>query len=208
MVPVTATEESEAEHEPAASDVSTDSRVASETSVTAESTVRAWPGGTGPQSGAELPQPATSGAPGDEGAAQPDRERWREALRELEAAKERALREGERARQEARAELAGKIFPVLDGLDRSLASGVPTSGLMEGVRLVREQLAQVLSDFGVERIDAVGQPFDPKEHEAVDVVAVETPSEHHRVVEQWEAGYRQAGRVLRPAKVRVGKFVG
>ena len=79
---------------------------------------------------------------------------------------------------------------------------------MEGVRLVREQLAQVLSDFGVERIDAVGQSFDPKEHEAVDIVAVDTPSEHRRVVEQWEAGYRYAGRVLRPARVRVGKFGG
>ena len=208
MVPVTATEGSEPDHEPAASAVSTDSRVAPGTSATEESTVRAQPGGPEPQSGPELPQPAASVALGDEGAAQPEWERWREALRELEAAKERALREGERARQEARAELVSRLFPVLDGLDRSLASGAATNGLMEGVRLVREQLAQVLSDFGVDRIDAVGRPFDPKEHEAVDIVGVDTPSDHHRVVEQWEAGYRYAGRVLRPARVRVGKFGG
>jgi molecular chaperone GrpE (heat shock protein) len=137
--------------------------------------------------------------------AKSEQERWRNALRELEAAKRRVEREGERAKEEARAELVAKLFPVLDSLDRSIASGSEPSGLVEGVKLVREQLVQVLSDFGVERIDSVGQPFDPQEHEAVDVVVVDTPSQHNRVAEEWEAGYRYAGRVLRPAKVRVGR---
>ncbi|MBN1605978.1 MAG: nucleotide exchange factor GrpE [Polyangiaceae bacterium] len=166
------------------------------------------PGNQGTPSGPDQPEAVASAAPDHEGAARPERERWQEALRELEAAKERALLEAERAKQEARDELVRQLFPVLDGLDRSLASETATNGLVEGVKLVRAQLAQVLSDFGVERIDAVGRPFDPREHEAVDIVAVDTPSEHHRVVEQWEAGYRHAGRVLRPAKVRVGKFSG
>jgi molecular chaperone GrpE len=142
----------------------------------------------------------------DASAVRTEPERWREALRELEAARARAVREGERAAQAARAELVGRLLPVLDGLDRSLAAGATTNGLLDGVKLVRAQLAQVLSDFGVERIDAVGQLFDPQQHEAVDVVAVDSPTEHHRVADEWEAGYRHAGRVLRPAKVRVGKF--
>jgi molecular chaperone GrpE len=165
----------------------------------------ARPEASGPPSGPELPPPAAPGAPGAAAQARPEQERWQQALDELEAAKQRALREGERAKEEARTELVSRLFPVLDGLDRSLASGNETNGLVEGVRLVRAQLAQVLADFGVDRIDAVGRLFDPQEHEAVDVVAVESPSEHNRVVEQWEAGYRHAGRVLRPAKVRVGK---
>jgi len=97
---------------------------------------------------------------------------------------------------------------VLDSLDRSLASGSEANGLAEGVRLVRAQLAQVLSDFGVERIDSVGQPFDPEQHEAVDVVLVDSPSQHNRVAEEWEAGYRYGGRVLRPARVRVARLRG
>jgi molecular chaperone GrpE len=114
------------------------------------------------------------------------------------------MREGERAKQATQAELVAKLFPVLDGLDRSIASALEPNGLVEGIKVVRAQLAQVLLDFGVERIDSVGQPFDPKQHDAVDVVAVEMPSHHNRVMQEWEAGYRYAGRVLRPARVRVG----
>ncbi len=143
-----------------------------------------------------------------EAPAKSEEERWRDARRELEAAKARVEREGERAKDAARAELVAKLFPVLDGLDRSLASGSETGGLAEGMKLVRSQLAQVLADFGVERIDAVGQLFDPEQHEAVDVVLVDSPSEHNRVAEEWEAGYRYAGRVLRPARVRVARFRG
>lgn len=150
----------------------------------------------------------TSGAQEEVATAKSEQERWRQARIELEAAKERMVRETERAKREARAELVAELFPVLDNLERSLASGARESALREGVELVRSQFAQVLSDFGVERIDSVGQPFDPQEHEAVDVVPVESPSEHNRVQEEWQAGYRHAGRVLRAAKVRVGRARG
>jgi molecular chaperone GrpE len=161
-----------------------------------------------PGSDPEPPAPAPgAGTPApDVPPERSEQERWRQAARELEAAKARVVRDAERARQETRTELVSKLFPVLDGLDRSLASESGAHGFVEGVKLVREELERVLSDFGVERIDAVGQPFDPQQHEAVDVVAVDTSAEHHRVVEEWEAGYRHAGRVLRPAKVRVGRY--
>jgi molecular chaperone GrpE len=161
--------------------------------------------GPRPSQTPEAPDTAFSGAEGEPTSVKSEQDRWREAVRELEAAKQRVEREGERAKKAARAELVAKLFPVLDSLDRSVALGSETDGLADGVKLVRAQLAKVLAEFGVERIDSVGHPFDPQEHEAVDVVVVDTPSSRNHVVEEWEAGYRYEGRVLRPAKVRVGK---
>jgi len=156
----------------------------------------------------EKPDDSAPGAQNEVAAGKSEQDRWREARIDLEAAKERAVRETERAKQEARADLVAKLFPVLDNLDRSLASDSRESALREGVEVVRSQFAQVLAEFGVERINSVGQPFDPRQHEAVDVVTVDCPSEHNRVKEEWQAGYRYAGRVLRPAKVRVGRARG
>jgi molecular chaperone GrpE len=135
-----------------------------------------------------------------------DQQRLREAVGELEAAKRRVERDAQRVQNETRAQLVARLFPVLDSLDRSVAAGSRDTALLEGVKLVRAQLEQALSEYGLERIESVGQPFDPAQHEAVDVVRVDTPSKHGMVVEQWEAGYRFGDRVLRAAKVRVGKL--
>jgi molecular chaperone GrpE len=135
-----------------------------------------------------------------------DQQRLREALGELEAAKRRVQRDAQRVYDETRAQLVARLFPVLDSLDRSVAAGSRDAALLEGVKLVRAQLEQALSDYGLERIESVGRPFDPAQHEAVDVVWVDAPSEHGMVVEEWEAGYRFGERVLRAARVRVGKL--
>lgn len=154
----------------------------------------------------EPSDPAGSRVSGEAAEVESERARLRDAARELEATRERVKREGERAKQAAQAELVAKVFPVLDSVDRSISVGSESSGLLEGVKLVRAQLADVLSDLGVARIDSVGKTFDPRLHEAVDVVSVDSPSAHNRVVKEWEAGYQQGGRVLRPARVRVGRF--
>ena len=132
-------------------------------------------------------------------------ERLRERLAELEATKARVEREAERASQQTRADLIAKVFPVLDSLDRALVTPSDASALAEGVKMVRDQLAEVLSDFGVSRIESVGRRFDPTEHEAMDVLPVENPADDGKVVEQWQAGFRLGQKVLRPARVRVGK---
>ena len=118
--------------------------------------------------------------------------------------RQRLIRDAERAQDQTRAELVAKLLPVLDNLDRCIAAGGTDPALLDGVALVRSQLMRVLSEYGVERIESQGQPFDPTEHEAVDVVHVWAPAEHNVIVEEWEAGYSFRGRVLRAAKVRVG----
>jgi len=135
-----------------------------------------------------------------------EQDRLRAALKDLEAAKARVERDAERERVRVRAELVAELFPVLDSLDRSIAVGSSDGGLLEGVKMVREQLEAKLRGYGLERIPTKGCAFDPRVHEAVDVAWVDDPDAASKVVDEWEAGYRFGDHVLRAAKVRVGRL--
>jgi molecular chaperone GrpE (heat shock protein) len=131
------------------------------------------------------------------------------ALRNLEATEARLVRNATREAEEARGKLVQELLPVLDNLDRTIHAAQAHRGdpaMIEGVRMVRQQLEGVLRGYGVERVDAVGQPFDPNLHEAIGVTAVGEPARNGVVVYQAEPGYRLSGRLLRPAKVNVGKL--
>jgi len=133
-------------------------------------------------------------------------QRLHDAARELEAARWRVERDARRAKEETQAQLVAKLLPLVDSLDRAVAAEPEQNALSEGIVLVRAQLEQILAEYGLERIESVGQPFDPTLHEAVDVVRVDRESEDGTVVREWDAGYRFGGRVLRAAKVTVGKL--
>ncbi len=140
---------------------------------------------------------------------EPDRASMTKALRDLEAAKARVERDAQRAADELRGKLIADLLPVLDNLDRTIAAAVAhgdAPAVVDGVRLVRSQMEQLLVRYGVERIDAKHQPFDPNVHEALSVVPVSHPSAHGVVVDQLEPGYRFGDRLLRPAKVVVGRL--
>jgi molecular chaperone GrpE len=131
------------------------------------------------------------------------------ALRSLEATEARLQRTAQRDAELARGKLIQDLLPVLDNLDRTLGAAYAhrsDPAMIEGVTLVRHQLESVLRGYGVERVDAADQPFDPSIHEAIGVVQVGDPRRHGFVVQQVEPGYRFAGQLLRPAKVNVGKF--
>jgi molecular chaperone GrpE len=141
-------------------------------------------------------------------AAEPDRATMLAALRELEAAKARVERGARAAADEMREQLVEKLLPVLDNLDRTIASAEQAGdapAIVRGVHLVRAQLEGVLRGYGLERLDALGEPFDPTIHDAIATVPVGTPDEHDLIVDQIEPGYRFAGALLRPAKVVVGR---
>lgn len=138
-----------------------------------------------------------------------DRQAALRALRSLEATEARLARNARREAEEARGKLVGELLPVLDNLDRTIRAaqvGRSDPAMLEGVRMVRQQLEGVLRGYGVERIESLGQRFDPAVHEAVGTIAVDDPQRNGVVVHQAEPGYRFAGRLLRPAKVSVGKL--
>lgn len=131
----------------------------------------------------------------------------RRAISELEAARGRVERDAARVQEETRTRLVAELLPVLDNLDRSIAAGTyPDDPMLQGVQLVRAQLEGVLRGYGLERFDAVGERFDPGEHEAMALVPVADPEQDGTVVDQWQPGYRIAGRLLRPARVVVGRY--
>jgi molecular chaperone GrpE len=139
-----------------------------------------------------------------------DRQAALRALRNLEATEARLERNARREAEETRGKLVQELLPVLDNLDRTIRAaqgGRSDPALVEGVRMVRQQLEGVLRGYGVERIEALGQRFDPAVHEAIGMIAVDDPQRHGAIVQQAEPGYRMSGRLLRPARVSVGKLV-
>jgi molecular chaperone GrpE len=139
-----------------------------------------------------------------------DRQAALRALRSLEATEARLERNARRESEEARGKLVQELLPVLDNLDRTIRAAHANRSdpaMLEGVRMVRHQLDGVLRGYGVERIDALDQRFDPSVHEAIGVTPVYDPRSNGVVLQQAEPGYRLAGKLLRPAKVNVGKLV-
>jgi molecular chaperone GrpE len=125
------------------------------------------------------------------------------AKADFENYRKRVASEAAAAEKRGRAELARALLPVLDNLDRALAVATAEDHVIEGVRLVRDELAGVLQRNGVESYEPQGEPFDPHLHEAM--MARPAPAdEAGKVVEVLEKGYRLDGQILRPARVIVG----
>jgi molecular chaperone GrpE (heat shock protein) len=155
---------------------------------------------TTPRMSAE-PEPTTG---------EPDRASLARALRDLEAAKARVERDARASAQELREKLVLELVPVLDNLDRTIRAAEQAGdapSVLDGVMMVRDQFLAVLRRMGVERVEARGRKFDPKLHDAVSVVNVHQPVYHDVIVDQLEPGYRFDTRLLRPAKVVVGRYV-
>ncbi len=152
-------------------------------------------------------------APGAAAAAeQPiDAERLRMALADLEETKDRVRRDSEKQLERHRAQVLEALLPVLDNLERTIqaaSSGGSAQALVEGVKLVHAQFLAALASFGLERRSAVGEKFDPRVHDAVAVVPVEEPARDGLVVSEMEPAYVAGERVIRPARVVVGRAAG
>ncbi len=109
--------------------------------------------------------------------------------------------------------LANKILPAIDNLDRALTSasshGVEKSAdfqqFIDGIGLVNQQLSEVLIEMGIQPIVSVGQPFNPHFHEAVATVQTdEVP--HSTVIGELLRGYHIDNKVIRPSMVKVSSF--
>jgi molecular chaperone GrpE len=119
--------------------------------------------------------------------------------------RKRVARDAEDAAKRAGQRVISELLPALDNLERALAhveGGGTGEELVDGVRMVLSQVLDVLAKEGVERIDAVGRPFDPTEHQAVGQAERKDVPEN-TVVDMYSCGYRMHGRVLRPASVVV-----
>jgi molecular chaperone GrpE len=168
------------------------------------------PEGPGAMAEADAPEASDATRARAEAPDGPGRQAALRALRNLEATEARLARNARREIDEARGKLVQELLPVLDNLDRTIRAAYASRSdpaMLEGVRMVRHQLESVLRGYGVERIEALDQRFDPNLHEAIGVATVSDPRRHGMVVQQAEPGYRYGDRLLRPAKVSVGKLI-
>lgn len=147
-----------------------------------------------------------------EGAVQRLEEQLREAqerhLRlaaEFDNFRKRIARERIELTDRAQAALVMKLTDILDDVDRIVASDPSTPGasLLEATLLVDKKLRKELEAAGLERIDPVGQPFDPALHDAVAVLPPPAPEQDHTIAATFQVGYRFKGNLVRPARVQV-----
>ena len=158
---------------------------------------------------------AADAVPGDAGAPSSDaqnelaaeRDRNLRLRAELENVRSRTARELAHERRYAAVPVVRDLLPVLDNIDRAIeaaqqSQNVDAASLLEGFRLVRQQLAAMLERQHVAVINPQGEPFDPQHHEAIlHQPSSDVPANHVTMVTQ--PGYQLHDRVVRPAQVIV-----
>ncbi|MDQ7800278.1 MAG: nucleotide exchange factor GrpE [Armatimonadota bacterium] len=174
---------------------------------------------------AEEPAPEAAGAvrPEEVAALREELERYRQeaernwqqflhAAADLENYKKAAARMQRDAVERTRRQMLLVVLSAVDDLERAIgyaersADHELVAGILEGLRMTHRSLLEHLRSLGVERMEAVGEPFDPGRHEAVEVASAEEAGvEPGTVLGVIQPGYVLDGRVLRPARVRVAQ---
>jgi molecular chaperone GrpE len=132
-------------------------------------------------------------------------DRLARAQAEFDNYRKRSAKEQSDFREYAVADTIKNFLPVLDNFDLALRAQKAEAGdtaLRSGIELIRKQMEDVLTRLGVQTIPALGQTFDPRVHEAIEMVET-TEHPDHQVIEELQHGYKLKDRLLRPAMVRV-----
>lgn len=161
----------------------------------------------------EMPELANQG---QRGGSSDDVEQLRQELAEAEKKalryqadldnfRRRTRREAEDLARYAVLPMVNEILDALDNLRRAIdagQSGGDTVGLASGVQMVADQISRTLANHGCQPIVSLGQPFDPAQHQAVQMApSDEYPANH--VAAEFRPGFRLHDRVVRPAQVVV-----
>ncbi|HHX77152.1 MAG TPA: nucleotide exchange factor GrpE [Firmicutes bacterium] len=123
---------------------------------------------------------------------------------DFENYRKRVIKEREMLEDDILGEFVKSLLPLLDNIERAVASNADGKGLKEGVELILKQFISILEEKGVEVISCLEEAFDPNIHEAVAVVEAEGYLEN-TVVEELQKGYRLKNKVLRASMVKVAK---
>jgi molecular chaperone GrpE len=129
-------------------------------------------------------------------------------LADTQNARRRAEQEMVRTRETARADAFRALLGVLDTFDHALqqdkANAPDSKESIEGLQLIYEQILEILAHEGLKPIKAVGEPFNPRFHEACDIVEC-SDCDNNVIVGEIQKGYSLNSFVLRPSKVRINK---
>ncbi len=101
----------------------------------------------------------------------------------------------------AQLSLVGELIPVLDSFNIALSQG------HKDFEPLYNQLVTVLKANGLEELEVLGKAFSPHEHEALGTLHTAKQEDDHKVLEVLQKGYKLNGKVIRPAKVKIGEFI-
>ena len=107
-----------------------------------------------------------------------------------------------------KAKFISTLLPVMDNLNRAIDAAdldkAPREAILDGIRGIANSFQSALANAGVEPIESVGEEFNPEFHEAVDTEETDAEMDG-RVIEEYSRGFRMGDRLLRPARVKVGR---
>lgn len=160
-------------------------------------------------------QAAVQAESSDQGAAEREladqRDKFLRLAAEFDNFRKRTVRERAEAANRGQADLLGKVLDVLDDLDRFETvdpAGTDAKTVLEGVCMVNRKLNKELISAGLERVDPVGETFDPSLHEAMATEPAASERDEGLVAKVFQSGYVFKGVLLRPARVVVWQWNG
>ena len=127
--------------------------------------------------------------------------------RDVDETRQRLNRSAEERIQRERADFIAALLPVSDNLRRAIEAaetGGSLEAIVRGIKSTASSFEAALAAAGIEPLASVGEIFDPELHEAVDTIPVE-PEREGLGVGEYARGYRIGERLLRPARVQVGR---
>jgi molecular chaperone GrpE len=130
--------------------------------------------------------------------------------RETDETRQRLNRAADERSATEKANFIAALLPVLDDLNRALdavSENTSREALLDGIRGIATSFQSALTSAGVEPIAAVGEEFDPELHEAVDTEETDGDMDG-KVIQEYSRGFRMGDRLLRPARVKVGRAAG
>jgi molecular chaperone GrpE len=142
-------------------------------------------------------------------------DRFRHAQAQLKAETDeqraRMQRTFDQKLEAARGDVVAGLLDTLDNLKRATAAAEKSDNknpdfvaLLNGVRATANMFEAKMQSLGLSAVPSAGEEFNPEVHEAVEIVPV-AKDEDNRVIEEFQTGYRFGARLLRPARVRVGR---
>jgi molecular chaperone GrpE len=135
------------------------------------------------------------------------KDKYMRMVAEFDNYKKRAIKEKLDFMKSAAQDTLSALLPVLDDFDRArkFSEGKENSAWDTGVELVYQKLYSIVRNKGLEPMDATGEAFDPELHEAITEIPAPTEAMKGKVVDTIEKGYKLNEKIIRHAKVVVGK---
>ena len=138
------------------------------------------------------------------------KDRYLRALADFDNTRKRLERDRDASMQFAAERIVTSLLPILDSFEhaiKAMEQAPQPASTLEGVKLIHRQLLDLLEKEGVQRIAAIGKPFDHHRHEAVQQVET-CDAADNTIVEEVQAGYMLRNKMIRPSLVKVAKAPG